>query len=204
MLDAQTRINIICIEQGQGVTSMMWHARTTQVSEVAPRALPTSAQLASLGPVLCLYRVQPGGALSGWAQASHCEVVCRVDCDGPCEAIHFFDAQGRVCWRLYLLPDSDFLGWDALTAPLRARSDGARHGARWYRLVWRLRRKHWRADILTFRDAGDGGASIGAERTHLSPFGNAIAARIARREGLTSDGFDCCCQHHAFPLQTPL
>lgn len=177
---------------------MMWHARNSQESQ-APRPLPTSAQLASLGPVLCLYRVQPGGALSGWAQAARCEAVCRVDCDGPCEAIHFFDAQGRGCWRLYLLPDSDFLAWDALTARMPARTDCARFGARWYRLDWRLQREQWRADVLNLHVAASDDASIGAQRSAVSTFGHSIAARIARREGLANDVLDCCCQHHSMP-----
>lgn len=174
---------------------MMWHARTSQESKQAPQALPTSRQLASLGPVLCVYRVQPGGALSGWAQATRAEVVCRVDCDGPCESVHFFDALGRSCWRLYLLPDSNFLAWDALTALLRARRDGARHAARWHRLDWRALREHWRADVLTLHDTAAPDDALGAHRTEISPFGHSIAGRIARREGFANDAVhDCCCR----------
>lgn len=177
---------------------MMWHARTTKDSTAAPQALPTSRQLASLGPVLCVYRIQPGGALSGWAQAARSEVVCRVDCDGPCESVHFFDAHGRSCWRLYLLPDSDFLAWDSLTALLRARADGARHAARWQRLDWRAPWEHWRADVLSLCDADGADQSIAAERTAISPFGHSIAARIARREGFAAEVHDCCCRSSTF------
>src|SRR5690349_14682324 len=98
---------------------MLWHARTSQAHQALQQALPTPAQLASLGPVLCLSRVQPGGSLAGWAESSRCEVACTVEPDGPYESIHFLDARGRPTWRLYLLPDSDFLAWDALVAQLR-------------------------------------------------------------------------------------
>lgn len=183
---------------------MLWHARTSQARPTAPQAMPTPAQLAALGPVLCLARVQPGGALAGWAQAARSEVACDVEREGPCEAIHFVDARERPCWRLYLLPDSDFLAWDALIAGLRTRAGRAWHAARGHRLERRLHAERWSATVLCLRTTwshADAGTALAADRTSVSPLGLSIALRIARTEGIELDAphnTDCCCQHHAW------
>ena len=183
---------------------MLWHARTSQAPPTAPQAMPTPAQLASLGPVLCLSRVQPGGALAGWAQAARSEVACDVEREGPCEAIHFVDARERPCWRLYLLPDSDFLAWDALIAGLRRRADRTWHAARGHRLERRLHAERWSATVLCLRTTwshADAGTALAADRSSISSLGMSIALRIARTEGIELDAphnTDCCCQHHAW------
>ena len=86
-------------------------------------AFPAATQLAALGPVLCLYRTQQGSELAGWQQAVRVEVHTGVGSDGLDERLLFFDAQGRCCWRLCLLPDSDFVAWDRLAASLPAGRD---------------------------------------------------------------------------------
>ena len=83
-------------------------------------ALPHPQQLAALGAVLCLYRMQRGGELSGWqqAQSASCEHV--LDSEGLRESVRFHDRDGRCCWQLFLLPDTDFLAWEQMAAQLPA------------------------------------------------------------------------------------
>jgi len=104
-------------------------------------AFPAATQLAALGPVLCLYRTQQGSELAGWQQAVRVEVHTGVGSDGLDERLLFFDAQGRCCWRLCLLPDSDFVAWDRLAASLPAGRDADAGGLAdrlWRRLAGRL------------------------------------------------------------------
>ena len=71
--------------------------------------LPHPHELAALGAVLCLYRIQAGSELDGWSQAARVSSDSALDSDGLCESLQFFDRDGLCCWRLYLLPDTDFL-----------------------------------------------------------------------------------------------
>ncbi|KGQ18504.1 Hemin transport protein [Lysobacter dokdonensis DS-58] len=131
-------------------------------------------------------------------------MACAVEREGPCEAIHFVDLRGRPCWRLYLLPDSDFLAWDALIAPLRKRVDRAWHAARGHRLERRLHVERWSATVLSLRATWshvDERLALAADRCFVSPLGLSIAHRIARNEGIPLDApnsTDCCCAHHAW------
>ena len=59
--------------------------------------------------MLCLYRIQAGSELHGWSQAARVGSDSALDSDGLCESLQFFDRDGLCCWRLYLLPDTDFL-----------------------------------------------------------------------------------------------
>ena len=168
--------------------------------EAAP-GLPRAQQLAALGTVLCLYRPQQGGELSGWAQAARVESRTGVDSDGLRESLLFFDAEGRCCWRLYLLPDSDFLAWDRLLASLPCRDEieaSIGVGERlWRRLAGRLHGEHWQARILTLHAVSAAVAQpvLAASLAAVSPLGAATAQRIAQAEG--ADGGihadDCCC-----------
>ncbi|WP_266183519.1 hypothetical protein [Dyella humicola] len=45
--------------------------------------------------------------------------ACMIGAEGPREWIDCMDAQGRPCARLHLLPDTDYLAWDALLAESR-------------------------------------------------------------------------------------
>ena len=115
-------------------------------------AFPAATQLAALGPVLCLYRTQQGSELAGWQQAVRVEVHTGVGSDGLDERLLFFDAQGRCCWRLCLLPDSDFVAWDRLAASLPAGRDADAGGLAdrlWRRLAGRLLGGQWRAAYCT-------------------------------------------------------
>ena len=85
--------------------------------------LPHPHELAALGAVLCLYRIQAGSELDGWSQAVRVSSDSALDSDGLCESLQFIDRDGLCCWRLYLLPDTDFLAWEHLLAacPCNAR-----------------------------------------------------------------------------------
>ncbi len=47
-------------------------------------------------------------------------VASMIGADGPREWIDCMDANGEFCARLHLLPDTDYLAWDALLAQGRA------------------------------------------------------------------------------------
>lgn len=177
--------------------------------------LPTPSQLAALGAVLCLHRPHSGGELAGWAQAAHAEVRTALDSDGVREELVFTDRDGRCCWRLCVLPDSDFLAWEQLCATLpshEARCQVAHVatagiGERlWTRLADRLRGERWQSCVLRLhalrctRGVVPGGEPmLAASLAPLSALGAAVAQRIARDEGADADGLrdDCCCQQAA-------
>ena len=174
-------------------------------SHAAISGLPRAQQLAALGTVLCLYRPQQGGELSGWAHAVRVESRTGVDSDGLRESLVFFDGEGRCCWRLYLLPDSDFLAWDRLLASLPCRDEGEAAigvGERlWRRLAGRLRGEQWQACILKLHAVPAAVAQpvLAASLAAVSSLGAATAQRIAQIEG--ADGTirvdDCCCAQSA-------
>lgn len=173
-------------------------------SGLSSEAFPAVAQLAALGPVLCLYRTQQGSELAGWQQAARVEARTGVDSDGLNERLLFFDAQGRCCWRLCLLPDSDFLAWDRLVASLPTGVDGEAAGLAdrlWQRLAGRLLGGQWRACALQLH-AVPRPASLpvlAASLSRMSPLGVATAQRIAQAEGaeLESGLHDGCCEQAA-------
>ena len=128
------------------------HALATMcpLSDAADRslsrsALPISAGLLAeclplLGSVLylparrCVTASVPQGWLVGRGelapllQTRALVASTVIGADGPREWIDCLDARGRFCARLHLLPDTDYLAWDALLshgcplpdAPLRA------------------------------------------------------------------------------------
>ncbi|HDX0915033.1 TPA: Hemin transport protein, partial [Stenotrophomonas maltophilia] len=91
--------------------------RNDSIAAPNSAAWPTPAQLATLGTVLCLYHAD-GNELGGWRQAVRVHACQGVDSEGLRESLCFLDGRGRCVWRLYLLPDSDFLAWDRLVAAL--------------------------------------------------------------------------------------
>lgn len=176
----------------------------TNVSSSAG-ALPTPRQLAGLGAVLCLYRSGQGSELAGWAQAIRVCAHAGLDSDGLRESLHFFDAAGRCCWQLYLLPDSDFLAWDRLLARLPEDADCAASegiGERlWRRLAGRLRGEQWRAAVLNLHAVRreDGVEVLAASLASLSPLGASTARAIARAEAAEGEALadECCCARAA-------
>lgn len=170
-------------------------------SHTAAQSLPRAQQLAALGTVLCLYRHQDGGELCGWARAVRVESRAGVDSDGLRESLAFFDHEGRCCWRLYLLPDSDFVAWDRLLALLPSREEAAAAsgvGERlWRRLAGRLLGGQWQACVLRLHvvPAEVGRPVLAASPATVSPLGAATAQRIARAEGAEQNiRVDDCCR----------
>jgi len=189
------------------MTQAVPHAAAMQ--KPAP-CLPQPRQLAALGTVLCLHRPQAGGELAGWAQALCAEARSSLDSDGLREHLLFYDRDGRCCWRLSLLPDSDFLAWEQLAATLPLQADvthGAGIGERlWSRLAGRMRGERWQASVLRLHalrcSPGFGFSEqpvLAASLAPLSTLGAAAARRIARDEGAEGESFveECCCRQAA-------
>ncbi len=171
--------------------------------------LPSVAGLASLGTVLCVYRSRYGGELGGWAQAVSAESWCGIDSDGWHECLQFRDRSGQCCWRLYLLPDSDFFAWEQLTARLprgeTQPSPGDGIATRlWRRMASRVGGERWLASVLRLHTMPQPSppASMPVLAASLAPvsvFGADVVRRIARIEGIDSGGplDDCCCRKFA-------
>ena len=178
----------------------MLRALPGSVTGASTDAFPGAAQLAALGPVLCLYRTQHGSELAGWQQAVRVEAHAGVGSDGLDERLLFFDAQGRCCWRLCLLPDSDFVAWDRLVASLPQGADGEAGGLAdrlWQRLAGRLLGGQWRACALQLHAVPQPASLpvLAASLSLMSVLGVNTARRIAQAEGaeLESGLHDCCC-----------
>lgn len=153
--------------------------RSVDAPPVAVRACPAET-LAALGPLLCLHAPGEPHLLSGWRRARTLCAQVRLDSDGPHEALHFFDDDGVDCWRLHLLPDSDFHVWERLLATLPVQVDGEVAGRR----TWRTKRSalpHWQACALRLHAVSEpgGGVGLAAADVRLSPLGRACAQRIA-------------------------
>jgi hypothetical protein len=101
-----------------------------------------------------------------------------ITVEGPREWIDCVDREGRICARLHLLPDTDYLAWDRLLAcgkPMVATP------ARWLRpprpASARVLRFQWR------RLAGLG--VLGADMADgISPLSRQLAGQIARAEAV--------------------
>lgn len=161
----------------------------------ASLAWPAPAQLAGLGTVLCLYHAD-GSELAGWQQAASAHACHGVDSEGIHESVCFCDARGRCVWRLYLLPDSDFLAWDRLVAQLPqqpALEAGGNVGERlWRRLAGHLGGQRWRLCALRLH-AVEQGSGLAASLVRLSAPGTTTARRIARLEGAEGEhALDAC------------
>lgn len=147
--------------------------------------------------MLCLYHAD-GNELGGWRQAVRVHACQGVDSEGLRESLCFLDGRGRCVWRLYLLPDSDFLAWDRLVAAL---PPGPEHDSEasvgerlWRRLAGHLGGQRWRLCALRLH-AADDGRTLAASLSTLSSLGAATARRIARLEGAEGELAidDCCC-----------
>lgn len=176
--------------------------------------LPHPGELAALGTVLCLHRARSGGELGGWAEAVSAAWHGEVESDGLRESLSFRNPQGQCCWRLYLLPDSDFLAWDRITRCLPRDVHAADHaslGMRlWQRLGERLSGDFWRASALRLHvlplHPGSGQREplvLAASLARLSSLGARTARRIAHWEGAELEGSndECCCRQAARSAQ---
>jgi hypothetical protein len=149
------------------------------------------AGLAALGDVLYLSGHARGGLLDELVQGvllesmvlaplQRCDAwwaASAITVDGPREWIECRDADGQASARLYLLPDTDYLAWDALQA-------GAGAGPACEPMTaapWRPAGAH----LLRFHTRALAGLQVfGAERSRsLSPLSRQLAGRILRDEG---------------------
>jgi len=135
--------------------------------------------LAALGPLLCLHASADPHLLAGWTRAVRMAASVRLDSDGPSESLCFFDAQGRGCWCLQRLPDSDFHAWEKLVVTLPLTADPALAIA--VRSGKRRASPAWRACALRLYalPGAHGGAKLAAADVNLSPLGRACARRLA-------------------------
>lgn len=185
------------------------HAASTMPTQDVAARLPTPRQLAGLGTVLCLYRSGPGGELAGWSRAVRAEACAALDSDGMHECVAFHDADGECCWKLYLLPDSDFMAWERLSMalPVRSAQDASAAGVGerlLRRLAGRVRGGQWQGSVLRLHAlcVAPGMPShsvLAASLASVSSLGAAAARRIARSQGADADALtdECCCQRAA-------
>jgi hypothetical protein len=158
---------------------------------VSPGAM--AAQLPLLGTVLylpsCSALSNAHALLPGWL-AERIELapllrtcwlaaVSEIGADGPREWLECFDAQGILQARLYLLPDTDYLAWDALLAAAQSLSEAPL--ARMLRstrcaMAWLVCFRHRRLGGLKLLNAVD--------VRQLSPLGQDIANEVARVSGV--------------------
>ena len=173
-------------------------ARPTSVSEDAPPPcdrFPMITELAALGVVLSVFCSRYGGELGGWMHAAHAETWCGIDTDGWQECLQFSDRQGVCCWRLYLLPDSDFLAWERLQAVLpRSDRPAPRDGSGVCKLLHCLSMRsggpRWQSSIVRLHALRGPQTQLAASPALVSPLGKEVVRRIARSEGIqaTMDG----------------
>lgn len=171
------------------------------VTRDAQACLPSADALAALGTVLCLYRSRYGGELGGWAQAASAEVRCGIDSDGWYECVQFRDPNGICCWRLYLLPESDFLAWEQIQSRLpiieASRPPTEPVASRlWHRLSSRVDGERWQPSVVRLHALRHPRPSLAASLAPVSPLGAEMVQRVARIEGLDAviDVDDCCCR----------
>ena len=185
--------------------ALVLHPAGPTLANAPAPVLPEPRQLAALGAVLCLSRARFGHPLAGWTPAVRAEVACNCDSDGLRESLSFLDRAGDCCWRLYLLPDSDFLAWDLLATQFPAHCEEAvAQGVAdrlWRRLAGRLGGNGWRVCVLRLHVLAQTRAAptLAASPAPVSALGVAAARRIARQEGAEGEVRldDCCCAHAA-------
>ena len=105
--------------------------------------------------------------------------ISVVTADGPREWCECVDRFGHVRARWHLLPDTDYLAWDAMTSCCEADGDPI--------AILPLQARHAAAVKFRLREcAGLQMLELRAS-TMLSPLGGHIAARIARDESVRFD-----------------
>lgn len=149
------------------------------VAPIDLAACPPDA-LAALGPVLCLHVAGEAHPLSGLRRAARVIAQVRLDSDGPHEQLRFFDARGDCCWRLHLLPDSDYLSWERLLMRMPVESESP--ARRITETLWRrFAKPHWRACAVRLHAVAEGDRpGLAMSDVMLSTLGLACARRIIR------------------------
>jgi hypothetical protein len=141
-------------------------ARVTAIEEIPRGLLVESMQLAPL------------------LQTHYLVAASAITSEGPREWIECVDCRGHLCARLYLLPDTDYLAWDALLASAEAMTapPTAPMHTRWPRntrpVSAHLLRFHWRQ--LAGLDV------LGAEAsTRVSILSRQLVAQVAGAEAVS-------------------
>lgn len=121
-------------------------------------------------------------ALAPLLQTCMLAAISAITVEGPREWIECMDREGRICVRLHLLPDTDYLAWDRLLAcaePQPTRGLRASRPAS--------------AQVLRFHARRLAGLSVfGAEFTgRVSPLSRQLAGQIARAEAVTLQPVGC-------------
>lgn len=170
--------------------------RKSSVDSSRPR-LPSVTELAALGTVLCVFSRRYGGELGGWMRATGAELCSGIDSDGWHECLRFHDRNGDCCWRLYLLPDSDFLAWERLQSRLPAIEvmsgpSDAVAGRLWRRLSARVGGERWQSSVLRLHALRHPRPLLAASPAQVSPLGADMLRRVARIEGLEAIDEHCC------------
>lgn len=109
--------------------------------------LPTQSRMSAIEEMprgLLVARMQ----LAPLLQTHYAVAASTITSEGPREWIECVDRHGHQLARLYLLPDTDYLAWDALPAGAEATTRPAPIHARWPRntrsVSAHLLRFHWR------------------------------------------------------------
>ena len=130
--------------------------------------------LSRLGTVLWLYRVGDDGifprarlvsrgvllldhpALAALSSSVSAEAHSAITVHGPREWLEFLDARANCMARLYLLPDADYLAWDAMLGECAIPRIAPWAPGRWrahtafMRCALRRLRSSWRASAVRF------------------------------------------------------
>ena len=132
--------------------------------------------------IVSLQRLPAGVLVAQRAFAPLLEVhaliaVSAVTDEGPREWCECVDRHGRIRARWHLLPDTDYLAWDALVAPCAMQAEPI------VSLAAQALRPD-RAQVVSFRLRACGGLALLEQATPapLSPLGQRVAARIAQAE----------------------
>lgn len=158
---------------------------------VSPGAM--ARQLPLLGTVLylpsCTALSSGNAMLPGWLverielvpllRTCWIAAVSEIGAEGPREWLECFDAQGVLQARLHLLPDTDYLAWDALLVAAEPLN-----GAPLMRMLRPTRcAMAW---LVCFRHRQLGGLRLlnAIDVRQLSPLGQDIASQVARVAGV--------------------
>ena len=202
--------------------SMAHVAPTLRPSDCAARLDGLINDLQRLGPVLCLY---PGGrsaadaiqmpAQAPWPMQRELAALLSavglraeldIGSDGPNERTWFLDQAGRPCFGLWLLPDTDYLAWDALLADHSTERRALDCATGWCERLrhrwhgWRAAGSRWCGGVRRFCiiNRHDGRAMLGLVPVpNLSPLGQRCANRIAVAHALHIDPTESAMGHSA-------
>jgi hypothetical protein len=183
-------------------------------SEAAIDWYRLSDWLARLGPVLWLHRDAGDRAfprarllhqgvllldhpsLAAFSSCVELRAHSAIGTHGPREWLELIDAQGLCSARLYLLPDADYLAWDAMLVECAIERIRAQTPERWrahsafMRCALRRLRIAWRAQVVRFPLLQLPCLRVLGVRApvELSALGRQIATAITRDEKICLDG----------------